>query len=119
MLLWSWDRAQGDGGGNLVGTKKGSYEITAAGREYVASESFRDNIRKIFADLKAQNKSEEEIMTAAFVFTATRLITDGAKEMDVDISRMRAFIATHQDGIQTALGSVLNTMPEKQKNRRR
>lgn len=98
-----------------MASKAGAYQITSAGREYVASEGFRDNIRKIFADLKAQNKSEEEIMTAAFVFTATRLITDGAKEMDVDISRMRAFIATHQDEIQTALGSALRTMPGKQK----
>lgn len=98
-----------------MASKAGAYQITSAGREYVASEGFRDNIRKIFADLKAQNKSEEEIMTAAFVFTASCFITDGAEAMDVDISRMRVFIATHQDDIQTAFGSALQAMPGSRK----
>ena len=98
-----------------MASKAGAYQITSAGREYVASEGFRDNSKKIFADLKAQNKSEEEIMTAAFVFTASCLITDGAEEMDVDITRMRTFIATRQEEIQTALGSALKAMPGKRK----
>ncbi len=86
---------------------KKKYEITSVGRAYTGGEEFRGNIRRIFADLQGQGKSEEDIMTAAFVYTASCLVSDGPGDMDVEVDEMRQFIQEDQKTIREVLVAAL------------
>jgi hypothetical protein len=83
------------------------YEVTAAGRAYTGGEEFRGNIRRILADLQGQGKSEEDTMTAAFVYTASCLVSEGPGDMSVDVDEMREFIQENQKTIRSVLVAAL------------
>ncbi len=83
------------------------YIVTSAGRAYVGGEEFRGNLRRIFADLQEQGNNEEDIMTAAFVYTASCLVSEGPGEMDVEVAEMRQFIQENQKTIREALVAAL------------
>ena len=83
------------------------YTVTKAGREFVATGEFKDNVARIFADLRQQGKTEDEILVAASVYAATCLVMDGSREMDVDVGKMREFFLRNQKDIREALGKAL------------
>lgn len=83
------------------------YEVTATGRAYTGGEEFRGNIRRIVSDLKGQGKNEEDIMAAAFVYTASCLVSDSPGDMDVEVAEMRQFIQENQKTIREVLVAAL------------
>lgn len=92
-------------GGFLKGKSK--YEITAVGREFVTGREYKTNLSRILSDLRQQGKAEEEVLTAAFVYTATCLIMNPSGEMQVDVDRMQEFIEDNKEVITTALTEAL------------
>ena len=82
-------------------------EVTAAGRAYIGGEEFRGNIRRIVSDLKGQGKNEEDIMSAAFVYTASCLVSEGPGDMEVEVAEMRQFIQENQKTIREVLVAAL------------
>ena len=86
---------------------KKKYEVTAAGRAYTGGEEFRGNLRRIFSDLQERGRNEEDIMTAAFVYTASCLVSDGPSDLDVEVDEMRQFIRENQKTIREILVCAL------------
>ena len=87
--------------------KPDPYKVTKTGREFVASGEFKDNVARIFSDLRQQDKTKDEILVAASVYAATCLVMDGSREMDVDVGKLREFILRNQKDIREALGKAL------------
>jgi len=87
--------------------KEGGYQITAAGRAFVTSENFRAETQRIVATLTQQGKSQDDIMSAVFVYTASCLLSGGSDRMEFDLDKMRVFVSAHQAAIAVVVAKAL------------